>query len=84
MRDFLEALHDEEFEDALEDLLNEGAARRWPMPNSGRSLPSEAEAHESLEQWLAPLVTEWERTIDGFAAGLENANSRGHGRAGTR
>ena len=73
-QEFLEALHDEDFEDALEELMNEGASRvladaqQWSVP------PSESEASEALTQWMAPLLTEWERTIDGFAAGLESAN----------
>jgi hypothetical protein len=73
VRDFLEALHDEDFEDALEELLNEGAARSLADTQQWSVAPSEGEANEALERWLAPLVTEWERTIDGFAAGLENA-----------
>lgn len=77
VRDFLEAIHDEDFEDALEDLLNEGAARALADAQQWSVAPSESEAYESLEQWMAPLVTEWERTIDGFAAGLENANLAG-------
>ena len=73
VRDFLESLHDEDFEDALEELLNEGAARSLADVQQWSVAPSEGEADEALERWLAPLVTEWERTVDGFAAGLENA-----------
>lgn len=77
VRDFLESIHDEDFEDALEDLLNEGAARSLADAQQWSVAPSQAEAYESLEQWMAPLVTEWERTVDGFAAGLENAELAG-------
>ena len=73
VRDFLESLHDEDFEDALEELLNDGAARSLADVQQWSVAPSEGEATEALERWLAPLVTEWERTVDGFAAGLENA-----------
>ncbi|MDQ1742018.1 MAG: hypothetical protein QOE23_357 [Pseudonocardiales bacterium] len=76
-RDFLESIRDEDFEDALEDLLNEGAARALADAQQWSLAPSESEAYESLEQWLAPLTTEWERTIDGYTAGLENANLEG-------
>jgi hypothetical protein len=72
--DFLESVHDEDFEEALEQLLNEGAAhvlsdaRQWSAP------PSVVEARESAEQWIAPLVSEWERAIDGMQAGLESTD----------
>lgn len=74
VRDFLEAIDDEDFEDALEDLINEGAARALADAQQWSVAPSESEAYESLEQWMSPLLAEWERTIDGLAAGLENAN----------
>jgi hypothetical protein len=73
-REFLEALHDEDFEDALEDLLNEGASRVLADAQQWSVAPSESEASEALTQWMAPLLTEWERTVDGFASGLETAN----------
>ncbi len=75
--EFLAALHDEEFTEALEQLLDEGAARalsdaqQWSVP------PSESECRESLQEWLAPLISAWERTIDSFASGLENADLHG-------
>ncbi|MFD6393321.1 hypothetical protein [Nocardia sp. NPDC060259] len=71
--DFLESLHDEDFEDALEQLLNEGAARVLADAQQWSAPPSEAEAREAVEQWIAPLVAEWERAIDGMEAGLESA-----------
>lgn len=72
--DFLEAIHDEDFEDALEQLLDEGAAhmladaRQWSSPQSA------VEAREVVEQWIAPLVSQWEHAIDGLGAGLESAD----------
>lgn len=72
--EFLEALHDEDFEDALDELMNEGAARVLADAQQWTVAPSEGEVSEALTQWMAPLVTEFERSMDGFAAGLENAN----------
>lgn len=72
--EFLEALHDEDFEDALDELMNEGAARVLADAQQWAVAPSEGEVFEALTQWMAPLVTEFERTMDGFTAGLENAN----------
>lgn len=73
-QEFLEALHDEDFEDALEELMNEGASRLLADAQQWSVAPSESEAGEALTQWMTPLLTEWERTVDGFAAGLESAN----------
>ncbi|WP_433734023.1 hypothetical protein ACQP0C_17935 [Nocardia sp. CA-129566] len=75
--EFLEALYDEEFTDALEQLLDEGAARILADAQQWTVTPSEAEARESLQEWMAPLVTEWEHAIDAFASGLENADLHG-------
>jgi hypothetical protein len=74
IRDFLEALHDEDFDDALEQLLNEGAARALADAQQWSAPPSEVEAREALEAWIAPLISEWERAVDGFAAGLEHTD----------
>src|SRR6185503_4084096 len=76
-QDFLEAVHDEEFEDALEQLLDEGAARALADAQQWSAAPSEAETRASLDEWIAPVVTGWERAIDGFAGGLENADLHG-------
>ena len=73
-QELLEQLHDEDFEDALEELMNEGAARVLADAQQWSVAPSESEASEALTQWMAPLLSEWERTIDGFASGLESAN----------
>lgn len=73
-RELLEELHDEDFEDALEELMNEGASRVLADAQQWTSPPSESEATEALTQWMAPLLTEWERTADGFASGLEDAD----------
>jgi hypothetical protein len=75
--DFLEAIHDEEFEDALDELLNEGAARVLADAQQWSSPPSPIEAREAIEQWIAPLVTEWERAVDGMGAGLQNTDLHG-------
>jgi hypothetical protein len=72
--DFLETIHDEDFDEALEQLLDEGAAhlladaRQWASPQSA------AEAREVVEQWIAPLASQWEHAIDGLGAGLESAD----------
>ncbi|WP_066903529.1 hypothetical protein [Millisia brevis] len=75
--DFLESIHDEDFDEALEQLLNDGAAlllsdaQQWSAP------ASEAEAREAVEQWIAPLAAEWQRAVDGLGAGLEGADLSG-------
>ena len=75
--DFLEAIHDEDFDDALEQLLNEGAAHVLADAQQWAAPPSEAEAREAVEQWIAPLASEWGRAIDGLGAGLESADLHG-------
>jgi hypothetical protein len=72
--DFLESVHDEDFDEALEQLLNEGAAHVLADAQKWTAAPSAAEARESAEQWIAPLVSEWERAIDALQAGLEGAD----------
>jgi hypothetical protein len=72
--DFLETIHDEDFDDALEHLLNEGAAHVLADAQQWSAPPSETEAREAVEQWIAPLMSEWSRAIDGLGAGLENAD----------
>ncbi|MGW4126038.1 hypothetical protein [Nocardia sp. NPDC004711] len=79
LRDFMEALRDEEFEDALEQLLNEGAALTLAGEQEAGAPLSEAETRDALEQWLTPLAEAWTRTVDGLAAGLENAEVLGMG-----
>jgi hypothetical protein len=75
--DFLETIHDEDFDDALEQLLNEGAAHVLADAQQWAAPPSETEAREAVEQWIAPLVAEWERAVDGLGAGLESADLHG-------
>ncbi|HEY6646626.1 MAG TPA: hypothetical protein VI217_05995 [Mycobacterium sp.] len=75
--DFLESIHDEDFDEALEQLLNEGAAHVLADAQQWAAPPSETEAREAVEQWIAPLVAEWERTVDGLGAGLESADLQG-------
>lgn len=72
--DFLETIHDEDFDDALEQLLNEGAAQVLADAQQWSAPPSDIEAREAVEQWIAPLVAEWERAVDGLDAGLESAD----------
>ena len=50
-------MHDEEFEDALEQLLNQGAARALADAQQWSAAPSEAETRASLDEWIAPVVT---------------------------
>ncbi len=75
--DFLETIHDEDFDEALEQLLNEGAAHVLADAQQWAAPPSETEAREAVEQWIAPLVAEWERAVDGLGAGLESADLQG-------
>ncbi|MFC9434983.1 hypothetical protein [Nocardia sp. NPDC057030] len=75
--EFLAALHDEEFTEALEQLLDAGAARALADAQQWSMTPSESECRESLQEWIAPLISEWERAVDGFASGLENADLHG-------
>ena len=84
IRDFLEALHDEDFEDALEQLLNEGAARALADAQQWSAPPSEVEAREALEVWIAPLISEWERAVDGFAGRTRTHRPCRDRRPGTR
>ena len=73
-RDFLETLHDEEFEDALDQLLNEGAARVLADAQEWQVSAGDAGTREALEEWIAPLISEWEHAVDGMGAGLENTD----------
>ena len=73
-QELLGALHDEDFEDALDHLINEGAAHALADAQQWSTPPSEHEAREALEAWIAPLITHWERAIDGLAAGTEHAD----------
>ncbi len=70
--DFLEAIHDEEFDDALEQLLNEGAAHALVDAQQWSEQPSAAEIRDSLEQWIAPLSTAWENAVDALSAGMQS------------
>jgi hypothetical protein len=74
VRDFLETLHDEEFEDALEQLLNEGAARVLADAQEWSAAPTDAGTREALDEWIAPLMSEWEHSIDSLGGGLENTD----------
>ncbi|WP_395110166.1 hypothetical protein [Actinomadura sp. SCN-SB] len=74
LSEVLDHLADEDFAEALEDLVDEAAARRladqaaWPAP------PSIAEAHAMLQEWLEPVASEAERVIDGLATTLAGAD----------
>lgn len=72
--DLLEAFHDEDFDNALEQLLNEGAAYALADEQQWSGRPSAAETRESLEQWIAPLGAAWETTMDALIAGLAAAD----------
>lgn len=69
-----EEMYDEEFEDALESLLDEGAAHLAADAEQWQVAPSESEMHEALDQWIAPVVSEWERLVDDLAAGLDEVD----------
>ena len=73
-QDLLQTLHDEDFEDALEAVMNEGAARALADAQQWSAPPSEGEMREAIESWISPLVTGWERAVDGLTAGLEHAD----------
>ncbi|WP_155981283.1 hypothetical protein [Nocardia sp. BMG111209] len=77
LAEFLESLHDEEFTETLDQLLNEGAAKVLADEQQWQSPPTPTETQESLQEWTAPLATEWEKAMDGYAAGLENADPIG-------
>ncbi len=73
-RDFLETLHDEEFEDALEQLLNEGASRVLADAQEWSAAPTDAGTREALDEWIDPLTNEWENSINRIGGGLENTD----------
>ncbi|SDD02620.1 hypothetical protein [Rhodococcus tukisamuensis] len=76
-QDFLESLHDEEFEDAIEQLLDEGAAYLLADSAQWSEAPPEMDAREVLDEWMSPLISEWKRAVDSLAAGLENVDLTG-------
>jgi hypothetical protein len=71
--DLLEALRDEDFDDALANLVDEAAARHVAEQGSWSAQLSESEALGQLEGWVEPLAEAAERAIDRIAEGLEAA-----------
>jgi hypothetical protein len=66
----LAELEDEDFTDALEALVDEAAARHLADAGSWSVPPSDAQAHELLQQWIEPLATQAERALDTLAEQL--------------
>lgn len=71
---FFAELEDEDFIDALDQLVNDAAAHQLADQRSWSSLPAEADARASLEDWIEPVATEAERAIDGFAERLAGSD----------
>ncbi|KRE71776.1 hypothetical protein [Arthrobacter sp. Soil762] len=67
---FFAELEDEDFADSLEQLINDAAAHQLADQRNWSSLPAEADARASLEDWIEPVATEAERALDGFAERL--------------
>jgi hypothetical protein len=76
VRNLLQGLHDEDFTDALEALVDEAAARHALDLVSWSTTPSVSESHALLEAWIEPLAGTAERALDSLAerlAGLDAA-----------
>ena len=71
--DFLESLHDEDFTEALADLVDEAAAQQLAEQGAWSGRLGEAEAYASLENWIEPLAEASEAAIASFAEQLESA-----------
>ncbi len=70
----LDHLADEDFADALEDLIDEAASRHLADQGAWSVPPTPGEAQVMLQQWLEPLAGEAERAIDGLGAALEGTD----------
>jgi len=68
--EFLDQLLDEDFTDALEALVDEAAAQHLVESGSWSARPSTTEAKLSLEQWIEPLATAAEGSVDRLAERL--------------
>lgn len=74
---FFAELEDEDFIDSLEQLVNDAAAHQLADQRNWSSLPAEADARASLEDWIEPVANEAERALDGFAGRLAGADLYG-------
>ncbi|MCP2317789.1 hypothetical protein APR12_003142 [Nocardia amikacinitolerans] len=72
--EFLESLEDEDFADALEQLIDEAALQHLAEQGAWSGELSEAESFAALESWIEPLAETSERAIDTFAEALEAAH----------
>ena len=75
--ELLETLQDEDFEDALEMLVDEAAALDLSQYGAWSAPPSATDSLGALEEWIAPLAMESERAIDVLAEGLAGADLYG-------
>jgi hypothetical protein len=71
--DFLESLHDEEFTEALAELVDEAAAQQLAEQGAWSGRLGEGETYASLEHWIEPLAEASEAAIATFAEQLEAA-----------
>jgi hypothetical protein len=75
--ELLEALQDEDFEDALELLVDEAAAHHLAARGAWSAEPSATETWGALEEWMEPLAAESERAIDELARSLAHVDLLG-------
>lgn len=75
--EFLESLHDEDFADALERLVDEGAARHLAEQGSWSGRLGEQESFAALEAWIQPLGEASETAVARYADQLEAAGAPG-------
>ncbi len=69
--EFLESLHDEDFVDAVDRLVDEAAARHAAEQGSWSGRLGEHEAFAALEAWIEPLARESETALERLADQLE-------------
>jgi len=75
--ELLEALQDEDFDDALEMLVDEAASRALADMGAWSAAPSETEAWAELEEWISPLATASEQALEDMADRLASADLLG-------
>ncbi len=73
--EFLESLHDEDFAEALERLVDEAAARHVAEQGSWSGRLGEHEAFAALEAWIEPLAQGSETAVGQLADQLEAAHA---------
>jgi hypothetical protein len=72
--ELLDQLADEDFDDALEALVDEAAAQHLVEAGSWTARPSGAEAKLALTQWIEPLAAASERSVDRLADRLADVD----------